>query len=105
MKTHDYTWKIGPQLWSNRTLQTNKPVTENAVIVDLYDGHRYVVQAIYPAKPTDRAYSSLPGTVVQTWPAGSLPEDELGKLREKAEYNPDQFCGPLDDVVFFPAAV
>jgi hypothetical protein len=104
MKTHDYTWKIGLEFSSNRKLETNKPVTENTVLIDLHDGHRYLVQAIYPAKPTDREWPFLPDTVMHTWPVGSLPEDELSKLRERAKYTPDEFCCPLADVVFFPAA-
>ena len=71
------------------------------MLIDLYDGNRYVVQAIYPAKPKDKEWSFLPDTVMHTWPAGFLPEDELGKLRERARYIPDEFCGPLADVVFF----
>ncbi len=104
MKTHDYTWKIGLEFSSNRKLQTNSPVTENTVLIDLYDGHRYLVQAIYPAKPIDREWSWLPDTVVHSWPIGSLPEDELSRLRERAKYTRDEYCGPLADVVFFPVA-
>jgi len=61
---HEYTWKMGFEYSSNTTLTTNKPLTENTVIIDLYDGHRYRVQAI----------------------------------------KPDEYCLPLGDVVFFPAA-
>lgn len=101
---HEYTWKIGLQFSSNIKLRTDRPLTENTVIVDLFDGNRYVVQATYAAKPTDREWSFLPETVVHSWPAGSLAEDELIKLRERAKYSQDEFCGPLADVVFFPAA-
>lgn len=104
MIKHDYTWKIGLEFSSRRKLETNKAVTENTVLIDLYDGRRYQVQAIYSAKPTDREWSFLPDTVLHSWPAGSLPEDELSKLRERATYTPDEYCGPLADVVFFPAA-
>jgi hypothetical protein len=103
METHDYTWKIGLQFSSRTKLQTNKPLTENTVLIDLYDGHRYLVQAICPAKPRDKEWDFLPDTVVHTWPVGSLPEDELSKLRDRAHYTPDELAGPLGDVIFFPA--
>ena len=104
MTTHEYTWKNGLQYASRTKFRANKPVTENTVLIDLYDGSRFVVQAIYPAKPKDKEWSFLPDTVMHTWPAGSLPEDELTKLRERAKYTPDEYCEPLADVVFFPAA-
>jgi hypothetical protein len=104
METYDYTWKIGLQFSSNTKLQTNKALTENTVLIDLYDGHRYLVQAIYPAKPTDKEWAFLPDAVVHTWPVGSLSEDELSKLRKRAKYTPPEFCGPLADVVFELAA-
>jgi hypothetical protein len=68
METHDYTWKIGLQFSSRTKLRTNKPLTENTVLIDLYDGHRYVVQAICPAKPRDKEWDFLPDTVVHTCP-------------------------------------
>ncbi len=104
MTTYDYTWKCGLEFSSSTKLSTNKPLTENTIIIDLYDGRRYQVRAIYPAKPKDKNWSFLPDTVVHAWPAASLPEDELKKLRERAKYIPDEYCGPLADVVFFPAA-
>jgi hypothetical protein len=100
MNTNEYTWKIGFEHSSSRKLQTNKPVPENTFLIDLYDGHRYRVQAIYPAKPSDKEWSFLPDTVLHTFPAGSLSEPELVALRERAKYTPDETCGPLGDVVF-----
>jgi hypothetical protein len=105
MSRHEYTWKVGLEHWSNRKLETNKPLTENTVLTDLWDGHQYLVRAIAPAKSTDRAASILPATVIHTWPAGCLTENELSKLRERAKYTPNEFCGPFGDVVFFPAGV
>jgi len=104
MQSHEYTWKMGFEFSSNTTLTTNKPLTENMVIIDLYNGHRYLVQSIYAAKAKDKEWSSMPDTVVHTWPLAALPDDELDKLRERAEYRPDEYCLPLGDVVFFPAA-
>src|SRR5260370_10198028 len=104
MTTQEYTWKNGLQFSSCTKFRANKPMTENTVLIDLYDGNRYLVQAIYPAKPRDKEWSFLPDTVMHTWPAGSLPEDELRKLRERAKYAVDELSGPLADVVFFPAA-
>jgi hypothetical protein len=104
MQTHEYTWKMGFEYCSNTTLKTNKALTKNTVIIDLYDGHRYRIQAIYPAKAKDKVWAFMPDTVVHTWPLAPLPQDELDKLRERAEYKPDEYCLPLGDVVFFPAA-
>jgi len=70
------------------------------VLIDLYDGHRYVVQAIYPAKSRDKEWDFLPDMVVHTWAVGSLSEDELQKLRERAKYTPPEFSCPLADIVF-----
>jgi hypothetical protein len=97
---HEYTWKMGLEFSSRTRLRTNRPLAENTVLIDLYDGHRYVVQGIYPAKPRDKEWDFLPDTVVHTWPVGSLSENELSKLRERAKYTPDELCAPLGDVVF-----
>lgn len=104
MQTYEYTWKVGLQFSSATSMQTNKPVTEGTVITDLFDGRRYRVCAIYAAKPTDKEWSSMPDTVLHVWPVEAMPEDELSKLRERAQYAPDTFSGPLADVAFFPVA-
>jgi hypothetical protein len=105
MKTHDYTWKMGLEYSSRTKLRTNKPLAENMFLIDLYNGHRYLVQSIYAANPGDREGDFLPDTVVHTWPVGSpLSEHELLKLRERAHYTPPQFGGPRLRVVFEPAA-
>jgi|ERR1700730_9750486 len=88
MEKYDYSWKIGLQFSSNTKLQTNKALAENTLPIDRYDGYRYLVQAICPAKPTDNEWAFLPETVVHTLPVGSLSEDELGKLRKRAKYTP-----------------
>jgi hypothetical protein len=85
-------------------MQTNKPVTSETVITDLFDGHRYRVVAVYPAKPTDKEWSSMPDTVLHVWPIETMTENELSELRKRAQYAPDDFAGPLADVVFFPLA-
>jgi len=104
MTTYNYTWKCGLEFSSSTKLSTNKPLTENTIIIDLFDGRRYQVRAIYPAKTKDKNWSFLPDTVVHAWPAASLPGDQLKRLRERAKYIPDECCGPLADVVFFPVA-
>lgn len=104
MWEHEYTWKVGLQFSSATTMRTDTPVTKNTVITDLFDGHRYRVFAIYPAKPTDKEWSSMPDTVLHVWPVEAMPANELSKLRERAQYAPDAFSGPLADVVLFPAA-
>ena len=83
MQTHAYTWKVGMEFSSSTTMRTNRPVTENTVIFDLYDGTRYRIRSVYPAKSTDKAWDSMPDMVLHAWPEGALPEDELSKLRER----------------------
>jgi hypothetical protein len=103
MKTHNYIWKIGPQVYSDTTIRTNRPLTPDTILIDLYNGHKYLVQTIWPAKPSDKEWPSQPDTVIQTWPIGSISEDDLNKLRIKVQYAPDELAGPLGDVVFNPA--
>jgi hypothetical protein len=85
-------------------MRTNKSVTKETVITDLFDGQRYRVVGIYLAKPADKEWSSMPDTVLHVWPIGAMPADELSKLRERAQYAPDDLSGPLADVAFFPVA-
>jgi hypothetical protein len=47
----------------------------------------------------------MPETVMHTWPAGTLSVDQLAELRERAKYADDGTVGPLDWIVFQPAAV
>jgi len=51
MNTHEYTWKMGLEYCSRTKLRTNRPLAENVVLTDLYNGQRYLVQAIYPRIP------------------------------------------------------
>jgi len=102
MSAHEYTVKVGLEFSSHRSLKTNKPLTVNTVVFDLFDGRRYRVLAISSAKPADRECSLMPDTVMHAWPEGALGEDELRKLRERANYVPDGCSFPLSDVVFFP---
>jgi hypothetical protein len=96
----EYTWKVGIEYWSRRSLRTNRPLSENMLLIDLYDGHRYAVQAIFPAGPKDREFELMPETTIQTWPMGSLSHDGLAAIRAMASYVPDQFSGPRADIVF-----
>ncbi len=97
----EYTWKIGVEYRSRRSLRTSRALTKNTLLIDLFDGHRYAVQMIFPAGPKDREFDIIPETAIQTWPAGTLSEEELATLRARANYVPDEFCGPHADVVFF----
>lgn len=97
----EYTWKISVEYCSRRSLRTSRALAENTMLIDLYDGHRYAVQAVFPAGPKDREFEIMPETAIQTWPAGALSEEELATLRARANYVPDEFCGPHADVVFF----
>jgi hypothetical protein len=96
----EYTWKIGVEYWSRRSLRTNRALTDNTMLIDLFDGHRYVVQMIFQAGPKDREFEIMPETAIQTWPAGTLSKEELATLRAMAKYVPDEFCEPHADVVF-----
>jgi hypothetical protein len=104
MNMYDYTWKNGLQFSSRTRFRANRPVTENSVLVDLYDGSRYLVRALYPAKTADKEWDFLPDTVMHTWPAGSLSEHELAELRKRAKYPADGYVTPLDWIVFEPTA-
>ena len=97
----EYTWKIGFEYASRRGLRTNRPPSENTVLIDLFDGLRYAVWSIFPAGPHDREWAMMPETVLQTWPAGSVSAEELTLLRTKAKYTSSEICRPHEDVIFF----
>jgi hypothetical protein len=88
MEIYKYTWKIGLEYSSNRELETNKPIVEGMIFADLFDGIRYRVSHVFTAKPMDRVTNQMPDTVIQTWPAGNLAEQELADLRVRANYKP-----------------
>ncbi len=100
METYEYTWKIGIEHATGRALNTNRPVVENTVLFDLYTGHRYLVQKVYGAQPKDKIWSQMPDTAIQTWPVGTLTEDELSGLRERVQYMPSESSRPFEDIVF-----
>ena len=100
-QSFEYTWKIGVEYWSRRSLATSRALTQNTMLIDLYDGRRYAVQIIYPAGPKDREFDIMPDTAIQTWPAGKVSDEELASLRARAKYEANEFCQPLGDVVFF----
>jgi hypothetical protein len=101
MPPFEYTWKIGPEYWSRRSLRTSRALTQDTLLIDLYDGQRYAVQMIFPAGPKDREFDIMPDTAIQTWPAGKVSDEELASLRTRAKYEQNEFCQPLGDVVFF----
>jgi hypothetical protein len=96
----EYTWKCGVDFASNTEVKTNKPLGIGKVVIDLLDGSRYRVDAIFPAKPNDREWSTMPDTVVHTWPAGHVSEDDLTRLRARAGYKVHEFSAPLESIVF-----
>jgi hypothetical protein len=100
MKTHSYTLKVGIQHSSNVFIETTAPVVKDAIVTRLLDGKRFVAMSIYPAKDFDRAVSAMPETVLHLWPMGSLSDDELRLLREKAKYTPRGYEREWDDFVF-----
>jgi hypothetical protein len=104
MKNHSYTLKVGIQHSSNVFIETSAPVVKDAIVTRLLDGKRYVAMSIYPAKHSDRAVSAMPETVLHLWPMGSLSDDELQLLREKAKYTPREYEREWDDFVFTKSA-
>lgn len=100
MEIYEYTLKVGVQGASSKTLHTTKPVTERVTIVDLYDGQRYRVQAVYTAREHDRGQNSMPETVVHLWHYGHVTSVQLARLREREHYVVNELLGPFDIVVF-----
>jgi hypothetical protein len=100
MAAYEYTLKVGVQAASSTTLRTTKPVTERVTIVDLYDGQRYRVQAVYKAREGEREWNTMPETVVQLWHSGHVNGAELARLREREHYIANEQFGPFDCVVF-----
>lgn len=100
MKAYKYMWKIGDEPTCNRDLVTNRPLRENMILVDLYNGNRYVLQKIYKAGPKDKVLPTMPENVIQTWPIQPLPDDELARLREEMKYTSNGSSRPFLDVVF-----
>lgn len=85
MLTYKYIWKeIGGGI---DTLATNKPVIKNIFLNDLVTAKKYFVDSIC-------------GAEIHTTPAGTLTEPELGQLRERAQFTPNEFSLPFDLVVF-----
>jgi hypothetical protein len=101
---HNYTLKVGIQHSSNVSIETTAPIIKDAIVTRLHDGKCYVAMSIHPAKDFDRAVSAMPETVAHLWPMGSLAEDELQLLREKAKYKPREYEREWDDFVFTKSA-
>lgn len=95
-----YTWKIGPEITTGRDFCADKPVTEGTVLADLFDGKLYRVSSFYKASARDRFQNVMPETVMHTWPAGSLSEEQLTNLRNHENYSRDWQSAPLDRIVF-----
>ena len=99
MAAYEYTLKVGVQLSSHTILRTSKPFTERVALIDLYDGQRYRVQAVYPAREHDLEWNTMPKTVVHLWVAGYLSSAELASLREHEQYVANELFKPFDHVV------
>jgi hypothetical protein len=85
MQRYEYIWReIGGGI---DTLATNAPVTENVFLNDLITAKKYLV-------------NSVCGSEIRTIAAGTLAESELRKLRERAQFTPNEFSLPFDLVVF-----
>ena len=64
MANHKYTSKRGIEVFSNTTLETNRPLEVGRVIVDPCTGERYRVHFITKEKETERAHPSLPDDIL-----------------------------------------
>jgi hypothetical protein len=73
---------------------------EGTILTDLFDGRLYRVTRFYKASATDRFQNVMPETVMHTWPAGSLSEEQLTNLRNQENYSRVWQSLPLDHMVF-----
>lgn len=101
---HEYTWKHGISIRSNRSLRFDKPLEVGTVFADLLTGEAYRVHSIYPAKELDRAISTMPEEVAHTFPMRHLTEEELRSLREKHKFQADETLRPQEEFVILPSA-
>ncbi len=99
METYEYTWKIGVELATERSLEIHAPIVADNCLADLYSGHRFLVQTVFKAKAIDKAYPNMPDTAIQTWPIADLTADELRELRERWKYTPNETDRPSACVV------
>jgi hypothetical protein len=56
-------------------------------------GEAYRVHSLYKAKDFDRSGTQMPEDVMQTFPAGSIPEDQLVALRKKHNFEVHEGLG------------
>jgi hypothetical protein len=90
---YNYTWKHGISILSKHSLRFPQPLLSGMIFVDLLNGEAYRVHSLYMAKDFDRAGTTMPEEVVQTFPAGSITEDQLVGLRRKHRFEvTDALC-------------
>jgi hypothetical protein len=99
-KRYEYTWRIGVESNPSAMLATDKPLSEDVILVDLFNGNKYWVQTI--SEPKEAEPGSRRKPVAHTWSVGSVFEDELRALRQKARYTLDEYSVPLADIVLLP---
>jgi hypothetical protein len=102
---HEYTWKHGISILSQHTLQFSRPLLVGMIFVDLLNGEAYRVHSLYKAKGLDRSGTTMPEDVVQTFPSGSVTEDQLAALREKHNYQVNNDMLPREDFAILEKAV
>jgi len=100
MDSYEYTWKIGSQSIANKSLRTNRPLEENLLLVDLFDGKRYLVLKVFEIVSAQKMWSHMPNQAIQTSHYDELNEDDLRSVRSQAKYRRDQFSRPFTDIIF-----
>lgn len=93
----NYTWKHEISIFSKHGLHFTQPLTAGMIFVDLLNGKAYRVHSVYKAKEFDRAGTTMPEDVVQTFPAGSVTEDQLETLRKKHKFEVQEGLGPREE--------
>jgi len=72
--------------------RADRPVPENALLLDPLDGQKFLVEEICLV---------VPKPIMRTRSAGRLNTDQLMRLRKRANYVPNEYCLPLDTILFF----
>ena len=100
MSSYEYSWKTDGEPIANKSLRTNKPLEENVLLVDLFDGKRYLVSKIFEIEADKKLWSHMPTPAIQTSHYDELSDESLGLVRSQASYTRDEFSQPFTDIVF-----
>ena len=86
MESYNYWWKIGIEGHPNRSIQFKRPLEVGSVLVDLFDGKKYLIQTVTSVGNENKEFQQIPDKMIQTWPAGTVSKNDLAQLREKHNY-------------------